>query len=203
MLDNYILRGNARAQLKGNWGIPILVCFLNFLILFVISMIPFVGGLITAVLTGPFMVGIVMFSLKFKRGEKSGVTLLFEGFKYFGSTVGLYFWYCLWVFLWTLLLIIPGIIKAISYAMCYYIMADNPHIGIRNALNLSKKMTKGYKGKLFILQLSFIGWAILSLLTLGIGYLWLVPYIQITMANFYDDLKAASINNGICNANEF
>lgn len=203
MEENHKLRANARAQLKGNWGKPILVSFLYGIITIMISAIPFFGGLINLLVIGSFMVGSSMYALKFKRSENPDTVILFEGFKNYGSTLGLYLWYSLWVFLWSLLLIIPGIIKGLAYSMCFNIMADNPHIGIRNALSLSKKITYGYKGKLFMLQLGFIGWALLSILTLGIGLLWLIPYIAITYANFYDQLKADNIRRGICVAEEF
>ena len=90
--------------------------------------------------------------------------------------------------LWTLLFIIPGIIKSYSYCMSFYILADHPEITVREAMNESKRMTQGHKMDLFILQLSFIGWGILATLTFGIGYFWLIPYMQVTMANTYKKL---------------
>lgn len=98
----------------------------------------------------------------------------------------------IFIFLWSLLLIIPGIIAAYRYSMAFYILNDNPKMGAMDALRESKKMMVGYKGKLFFLSLSFIGWTILSVLTLGIGFLWLIPYMNTTTANFYQNLKDAS-----------
>jgi uncharacterized membrane protein len=192
LLENVSLRANARAQLKGNWGTPILIFFLIGLLITITSNIPVIGPIVALFITGSLMVGQFMFSLKFKRGEKPGVALLFEGFKYYGATLGLYLWYLLWVCLWSCLLIIPGFIKSISYMMCFYVMADNPRVGIKNALNISKKMTKGYKGKIFMLLLSFTGWLLLSILTLGIGLLWLIPYVLVSLSNLYDELKNES-----------
>ena len=91
--------------------------------------------------------------------------------------------------LWTLLLIIPGIIKAYSYAMAPYVFKDNPEISCDDAIKESMRLMDGHKLQLFLLDLSFIGWVILASLTLGIGFLWLVPYWQTTRVHFYEDLK--------------
>ena len=93
------------------------------------------------------------------------------------------------VFLWALLLIIPGIIAAIAYSQTFYILAEDDTIGSMDALRKSKEMMIGYKWKYFCLGLRFIGWALLCVLTLGIGFLWLSPYIQVSYAKFYEDLK--------------
>ena len=93
------------------------------------------------------------------------------------------------IFLWTLLFIIPGIIKAYSYAMVPYILAENPNLSTKEALDLSKKMMYGNKGRLFCLQISFIGWMILCALTLGIGYIFLAPYQKASEAYFYKDIS--------------
>ncbi|GHT57847.1 hypothetical protein FACS18945_2990 [Bacteroidia bacterium] len=103
---------------------------------------------------------------------------------------------------WSLLLIIPGIIAAISYSMTFYIIADDPAISAMDAINKSKKMMYGYKMKYFCLSLRFLGWALLCILTLGIGFLWLMPYIQVTFAKFYDDLKAANTEEVVVETTE-
>ena len=87
-----------------------------------------------------------------------------------------------------LLLIIPGIVKAYSYAMTSYIVKDNPGIGANDAIEMSMKLMNGHKFELFYLHLTFIGWGILCLLTCGIGFLWLQPYIYTAQAEFYHDL---------------
>lgn len=93
------------------------------------------------------------------------------------------------VILWSLLLVIPGIYRAFQLAMVPYILADNPEIEAREACRLSTEMMDGHKFDYFYLQLSFIGWLILGIFTLGIGYLWLIPYMQTACAAFYEDLK--------------
>ncbi len=117
---------------------------------------------------------------------RPGVGTLFSRFGIFLKALGLRLFMSLFIFLWMLLFIIPGIIAAYSYAMAPYIMAQNPDIGIQEAVNMSKEMMQGHKGRLFILELSFIGWGLLCiLLTLGIGALWLNPYISAAKAAFY------------------
>jgi uncharacterized membrane protein len=95
----------------------------------------------------------------------------------------------LYIILWTLLLIVPGIIAALSYSMTFYILADEPAIKAEDALRKSKAMMDGYKLKLFYLCLWFFLLALLCVLTLGIGFLWFIPFVNVTMAKFYDDIK--------------
>ena len=214
MSINSKLREDARVQLEGKWGKPILFGFLFMIISAIPAIFLLIGSnhqniasalqlVVSVLITGSLMVGASMYSLRFKRGEDPGVSVLFEGFKHYGATLGLYLWYVLWVVLWTLLLIIPGIIKSVSYSMCFYVMADNPKIGTKNALNISKKITKGYKGKIFVFYLGFVGWSLLALLPFGIGCFWLVPYMQISTANLYDELKNESIEKFVCTVEEY
>lgn len=95
----------------------------------------------------------------------------------------------LYVLLWMLLLIIPGIIASFGYALTPFLMAEYPDMGANEAITLSKKMMQGSKANLFSLYLSFIGWSLLSILTLGIGYIWLIPYIRVTEAAFYREVS--------------
>ncbi|OCZ53511.1 DUF975 family protein [Dehalobacter sp. TeCB1] len=203
MLENKELRAMARTQLNGNWLKPILACLIYAAIVFILSWIPCVGPIITILIAGPLMIGLVTFTLKFCRAEDPNVEVVLSGFKNAINCAGLYLWYMLWTLLWSLLLIIPGIVKAYGYMMSFYIYADNPDMGIKKAFDLSKKISYGYRGKLFLLTLSFIGWAILATIPFCLGYIWLMPYMQITFTNFYQELKKESIKNGVCTAEEF
>ena len=116
------------------------------------------------------------------------------------------YWHKVWgmflmnvfIFLWMLLLVIPGIVKMFSYAMTPFILEEHPELGANEAIDHSRAMMKGHKFDLFWLILSFIGWMILCLFTLGIGYLWLIPYMQTSIAGFYEDVKADyEINGGL------
>jgi uncharacterized membrane protein len=123
--------------------------------------------------------------------EGKVVSNMFTGtFKIYPRALGLSLLYMIFVFLWTLLLYIPGLIKALAYMMAPYILKDHPELSPNQALNLSIKMMKGHKFDLFCLLLSFIGWSFLAMFTMGIGYLWLAPYIATTIAAFYEDVKA-------------
>lgn len=104
------------------------------------------------------------------------------------------------VVLWTLLLIIPGIVKAFAYALTPYILVDRPELSASQAINLSVEMMKGHKFDMFWLSVSFVGWIVLSILTLGIGLFWVMPYMTASMGAFYQDVKAeyeakTTINN--------
>ena len=116
-----------------------------------------------------------------------------DGFGRWGRNVWGLFLVGFFTFLWSLLLIVPGIIKFYAYAMTPYILIDNPELSANQAINLSKKMMKGHKFDLFCLQFSFIGWIFLSIFTLGIGLLWLLPYMMTAQAAFYQDLKKDEI----------
>ncbi len=93
------------------------------------------------------------------------------------------------VSLFSLLLYIPGIMRSYSYFLVPYLLKDKPELSVPEVLALSKKMMYGYRMRLFKLQLSFLGWIFLSVLTLGIGMIWLMPYMMTTMAAFYQDVK--------------
>lgn len=108
----------------------------------------------------------------------------------------------IFVILWSLLLIIPGIIKSYQYSMIGYMLAENPKLDRKRAFELTKKMMNGNKWRLFVLELSFIGWYILSVLTFGIGIIFLLPYVQATNAQFYLELKKNAIDKGIINESE-
>lgn len=95
----------------------------------------------------------------------------------------------LFIFLWALLLIIPGIIASYSYAMTDYILAENPDISPNEAITRSKKMMSGNRWRLFCLNFSFIGWDILCILSCGIGSLWINPYKNAALADFYREIS--------------
>ena len=90
-----------------------------------------------------------------------------------------------------MLFVIPGIIKSCSYALTFYIRADNPSLSATEAITESRRMMDGYKMKYFMLQLSFIGWIIVGALCLGVGTLWVAAYMQTATAVFYEEVKAS------------
>jgi len=193
--SNSELKFMARQQLKGNWGMPILVCLLFSVIIMLPNMIPLVGSIGALIITGPMMLGQVRYFIGLRRGFNPPLGVIFDGFKLFSSALVLNLLMVLFILLWSLLLIIPGIIAALKFSQAFYIMNDNPGIKPMDALRQSKEMMYGYKGRLFMLYLSFIGWALLCVLTFGIGFLWLIPYIQLSAANFYEELR--NINTAV------
>jgi uncharacterized membrane protein len=185
MKEHSELRAIARAQLHGGWLAAVgmlLICS----IIIGASGVTLIGPLI---LGGPLALGFTGYYVKKARGEQVELENLFDGFKFFGTSFLLFLLICIFQSLWTCLFIIPGIVKSFSYSMAFYILRDNPGIGSVEAITRSRKMMVGYKGKLFRLHLSFIGWYLLCFLSLGIGFLWLYPYINLSVANFYENLK--------------
>ncbi|MCL2082459.1 MAG: DUF975 family protein [Oscillospiraceae bacterium] len=110
---------------------------------------------------------------------------LFDDFNQCVNAAILYLLMGLFTFLWSLLLVVPGIIKGFSYSAAPYIMATNPGMKPLEAINRSKEIMHGRKMDLFVLELSFLGWALLATLTLGILYIWLAPYMGTAVAQFY------------------
>lgn len=99
--------------------------------------------------------------------------------------------------LWSLLFVVPGIIKSLAYSQAKYVIHDNPRLKGKEAIEISKRMTNGFKGDLFSMYLSFIGWYILVGLTGGILSIYVTPYVETTAAMYYENLKRYSIENGI------
>lgn len=179
-------RVESKAALKGNWGMAILVLILYGLI-FGVATSTLVGGIL---LSGALAVGLAYtFAMLFRRG-KLELNDLFAGFNgNFAATIGLGIKTAIFTFLWSLLFIVPGIIASFSYSMAPYILADNPNMTGGEAIKASKLMMKGKKGKLFCLEFSFIGWLLLSVLTLGILMLWISPWMEAAKADFYETNK--------------
>lgn len=189
---NSTLMQMARTSLEGKWGLAVLGFFYMLAVSIGASLLSEIDPLleiVSLILAGPIGLGAAIFSLRISRGQEAKSNDIFEGFNNFKTSLGAYLLMILFIILWALLLIIPGIIAAFSYSMTFFIIADDPSIAPMEAIDKSKAMMKGNKWKYFVLNLRFLGWAILSVLTFGIGFLWLIPYIQVTIAKFYDDIK--------------
>ena len=190
--SNSELMKNAEESLSGKWGLAVGTFFVIIAINIAIQMmseISSIASLISIIISGPLTLGIAIFSLNISRGNEVNSNQIFDGFKNFGNSIGAYLLMLVFVLLWSLLLIIPGIIAALSYAMTFYIMADNEDISPMDAIDESKRLMDGSKWKLFEMYIRFFGWSILCILTLGIGFLWFIPYMYVSLAKFYDDLK--------------
>lgn len=190
------LRAAARRSLSFKWGSAALMTLVYGLIM---TSVPV--GLNEAVSKGvgslwqllllPMGYGlIVAFLDNIRSGKSYSIKQLFIGFQEYWRVWGTSMLMSLYTFLWALLFIVPGIIKSYSYAMTYYILRDEPELGFNDAIERSMRMMQGHKFDLFYLQLTFIGWGLLCILTLGIGVLWLGPYMQAAQVHFYEDVKA-------------
>jgi uncharacterized membrane protein len=193
MKANRDLMTLARQQLKGLWGLGVGVTVITFAISIGLNSIPKVGPIIDFIITGPFIMGIAMFYLALVQKQSAPrVARIFDGFNYFGTGFVAFLLITIFTLLWTLLLIVPGIIAGLSYSMTYFILAEDPQTRALEAIRKSKAMMKGYRWKLFCLVLRFIGWWILGILSLGIGFLWICPYFSTSLANFYLDVKGTT-----------
>ena len=184
-------RSIARGSLKNNWGTAILVCIIILAISSVLGIIPAVGSIVSILLAGQLAVGELYYFIALNNKENAQINLIFKDFgsDLFKNFVVLLL-QMLYTALWTLLFIIPGIIKSYSYSMTMFLKAKQPNLEANEAITLSRKIMDGKKWKLFCLQFSFIGWIILCFLTFGIGFIFLMPYIQASTTAFYEDAYA-------------
>lgn len=211
-------RAAARNSLRGFWGWALLVCLVagllggqgtsnNFAFInsaaerspeisSIVQAVMAAGilqaftywGIIVFIIGGAVELGVCSFHTRLNLGLKPEFASLFERFGIFFKALGLRLFMLLFIILWTMLLVVPGIIAVYRYSMAAYLMAEYPDMGIREAVNRSKELMKGNKGRLFCLDLSFIGWWLLSSLTFGILGLWITPYWNTARAAFYLEL---------------
>lgn len=208
----------ARENLAGNWWLSVAVAFvaglfgativtggasfnLNIdeellyemppIVLTYLKIVGSVGGilgLVQFILGGTIQLGYATYLLKQYDREHFEFADLFSQLSRIGQGFAQAFLRGLYVFLWTLLFIIPGIVKSFSYAMTPFIMAENPNMTANESITASRQMMDGHKGELFWLELTFIGWSLLCIFTLGIGNLFLNPYTNAAQASFYRNL---------------
>lgn len=219
-MDAKTIRARARESLAGKWGIAIAVAVVAYLLgglmigsqffpqisaqsenLEALRSLEFdrvhvrtgninMVGLVGFILGGVVQLGYAQYLLKQYSNQPTEFADLFSQFHRFGQGFAQRFLRGLYCFLWGLLLIIPGIVKAYSYAMTPFIMADNPDMSAQDAIRASMELMDGHKGELFWLRLTFIGWDLLAALTLNIGHLALNPYKNAAEAAFYRQLVA-------------
>lgn len=189
--ENKLLMAKARESLRGFWGLAIGALIVYIVVFCVVGLFPVIGTIATYIIVGPMTVGGVRFTLAVSRKGRPEIGQLFSGFDRFGTHLAAYLLQTIFVALWTLLLIVPGIIAALSYSMTYFIIAEDSSISASDAITKSKKMMKGNKWKLVCLGFRFTGWFLLAMLSFGIGFLWVGPYMYVSYAQFYDDLKTA------------
>lgn len=217
-------RARAREMLSGKWGMAILTTFVATLLgglvvstssgfdmkvdeeivnklpdfvltyLTVAASIGGVLGLVSFIIGGTVQLGYCKYLLKLHDGEAGDIKDLFSQFDRFADGFVLSLLSGIYIFLWSLLFVIPGIVAIFKYAMAPFILLENPGMKPNDAITASKEMMDGHKGELFVLDLSFIGWSLLSALTLGIGDLWLFPYMNASYAAFYRQLGGTPVS---------
>lgn len=226
MFDRVEYKRIAKKQLKGRWKTPILATLCTLVLMLIISApeiieswtesggtsVSFSYGTSVEGLTGIIMLGISgiaalaytkLFIDLWKTRDALPFSAFLAGFSHWLKGVLGVLWLYLWVFLWTLLFFIPGFVKAYAYSQMFFILAENPKIGVRRAMKLSIEITRGYKGELFIMDLSFLGWMLLTALTGGILYLYVMPYMQMSKTNAYKMLKVMAIRAGRVSESDF
>ena len=154
-------------------------------VLSVMAVISLVMGVINFAIGGAVQLGYCKFLLNLQDNRPASLKDLFSEMNRWVDALVMNLLRSLFIALWTMLFIIPGIIATYRFAMAPFIMLEKSHLGPLEVLRESKEMMHGNKMDLFLLHLSFIGWALLCVLTLGIGYLWLVPYMNASYASFY------------------
>ena len=212
------IKKKSLTALKGKWGLGVLLTFLVFLITTFVPMIIEVilsGGfwswvdqtettvvvdlvnIFLSVLFIPLTIASYWFYLVIARWNDPKVSQVFAVYKDWAlslKVIGTAILVGIFTILWTLLLIIPGLIKGISYSQTFFLLKDNPEYSALEAITESKKRMKGYKWKFFLMNLSFIGWVFIAIFTLGIGFLWLSPYVATVNATFYNEFIAPQGN---------
>ena len=192
------LKQAAKDRMKEQAINPVLVTLVYMLVAIALSL---VSGILGATVILPLVISIVSVFVEFgylfycmkvarrEQGAYEDLAFCFKDWRFALKLFALSFVVGILTMLWSLLFVIPGVIKAISYSQAILIMIENPNMGIMDAIKESQKMMDGHKMEYFVLDLSFIPWVLLVSVTFGIASVWVVPYMQVTMANYYYALK--------------
>jgi uncharacterized membrane protein len=179
----------AKEKIGTQSGLLIGMCVINSIIILACDAI---FAPLSLIVTGPLTLGLAIVSLRVLDGEVLALQDMFAGFYNFGNALLLHILNSLFITLWSLLLVVPGIVKAYAYSMSTYILAENPDITATEARQRSIDIMKGNKMMLFKIHLTYIGWFLLSIFTLGIPLFFIMPQIQVATAAFYLDLTAGT-----------
>lgn len=195
------LKQKAKAQLGGKifgnvWLYAVLVALVNGIVLALAGKVPVLGQAVYLLVVGPLGYATAKMYLKQSRdGQPMNIPELVDGFKDdFSGNFLLGLLSAIFIALWSILLVVPGIIKGLSWSMIYYVKAEHPDYGWKQCMDASAALTNGHKGEIFVLQLSFIGWYIVGSLCLGIGTLWVNAYYQAAMTQCYNWLKTQNVS---------
>lgn len=154
------------------------------------SMVVWFVSIVCALLLQVLSAGQAIYHLGIRRGEEMPYGCMLDGFSFAGKVILLSIVTYIYIFLWSLLFIVPGIIAAYRYRFALYNLCENPEMGVMEAIRESKRQTLGFKGSLFVLDLTFLGWKLLVGVSLGILGIWVNPYIMQTEMGYYQQIKA-------------
>ena len=199
------LKITAKQQLSNNWLKAILIIVIAFLITGLSSYLSdiYYGGIWTYILMSivtfsiatPLELGQSIFFLNLSKNKEGKISDLFLGYKSFIKVIGVGILINIIVSIGLILFIIPGLILSIMYSQSYYILAENPNIGIVECLRESRLIMNGQKWNYLVLMMSFILWILLTVITFGIAGLYVIPYYELTFTNFYLDIKNLKLDN--------
>lgn len=184
-MDNVSLMRRAKQMLAGNW----VNAAIGALIYLAIMSIAGYTYILTLLVAGPIIYGFYLFISCIVDTKRADFNLIFKGFERYVDTMLAGLIYILLTTLGIILLIVPGIIVQCGLSMTFFIMNENPNISGVDAVKESWNLMNGHKWDYFCLNLRFIGWALLCILTLGIGLLWLYPYMTAAQLNFYRRIR--------------
>lgn len=184
------LKDSALKTLENKWGQFVAITLVAYVIGSGVGFVPYVGSLLSLAVI-PLGYGFTIAFLKNFRGGEVQLVDIFDAYrdsKLFGRVLLTLLLRAVYTSLWLLLLIVPGIIKSISYTMTEFVLNDNPDMKYDAAITRSSELMYGHKWDFFVFSLSFIGWFLLGILTFGIGLLWFTPYYMSAKVAFYHDL---------------
>ncbi|MEE0134241.1 MAG: DUF975 family protein [Treponema sp.] len=223
MFDRKLYKVQSLQRLKGNWKINLLVSAVILVGSYIVN-IPFADeyldeidsyygfylsftifiSLLPLAISGIITIAVSYFSLQFfKNLQQVSFSTFVDGLNLWLKGILSTLWMALWIFLWSLLLLIPGSVKFYAYSQIYFILAENPSLSVRKAMEISKIITRGYKGNLFVQDLSFLGWFILCCLTGGLGVIFLNPYYLGAKVYAYSFLKEQALRTNVLNETDF
>ena len=210
MISRQKMKNDAKLDLQGHWGLCIPIAALN---IYMFPLIQFsaenlmhlfrrhmnliynIRWIAVFILLSGFTLGAAYLFLNITGKKESDAGIFFSSFDNIFRAVLLFLLITIFVSLWSVLLIVPGIIAAYRYKMAVYILAESPELSPLDSIRISKKMTDGKKWGLFLFDLSFIGWIILTAATAGLAGLYVFPYYNASLANYYRELKIEYIDN--------
>jgi uncharacterized membrane protein len=204
MPESKQLKIRAKEMMAGNYGRAVVVVLIGIIFAYFMRKNVIIDLLYTLLIMPALEIGMTCYFVMVYRGGRPQISTMFSaGFMEYPRKIGGMLLITLAVMVGFVLLIVPGVIISLMFAMVPYIFAVYPNVTIREAMDISRRVMNGHKAEFFILQLSFLGWIFISVTSCGIAQIFYVgPYIQTTMAGYYDELIEFAIRCGILDREE-